>query len=373
MKKTLAVIVAVLMTLTLFAACGTTETTEAEYKVSISPYDTYEFDEYVKLPDYASYKLDIEEVNITDDDVDKEIDNRLAAASTETRQITEGKVDKGDEVTISFKGTLEDGSSPEGMNSDSYTLTLGEAAMIDGFQEGLYGATIGEPVVLDLEFPDPYTVNEELSGKPVTFEVTVLSKTEPVEVEFNEEFMKKDSEEKATNEKEYKQYIKDYLQKNAEDEAFYEAKTKVYEQIIEDAEIIKYPEEELESTKTSLRDQYKSYAEAQNTEWEDFVKETFESEENFETALDEYVKDSIGRKLVIYDLCSKEDIHVTDQEYTDRVNEYLKSFGFEDAEAFQTQMGMSIEDYLKMYEIILNMHLDKFLDKVYGTEPPAEG
>ena len=373
MKKIIAVIIAIMMTLTLLTACGGgTATTEAEFKINIAPYDSYDFDEYVKLPDYASYELEVEEVNVTDEDVDTEIDNRLAAASTETEQITEGTVDKGDEVTISFKGTLEDGSSPEGMNSDSYTLTLGEASMIDGFQEGLYGATIGEPVVLDLQFPDPYTVNEELSGKPVTFEITVLSKTQPIEVKFDEEFIKSDSEDKAATEEEYREYIKQYLQDTKEDEAFYEAKTKVYEKITEEAEILKYPDEEVEANKDKLRTQYQSYAEAQSMEWEDFVKETFESEENFETALDEYVKESVGRKLVIYDLCKKEGITVTDQEYTDRVHEYLTAFGYDNAEAFQTQTGMSIEDYLTMYEVALNMHLDKFLDKVYGTEPAAK-
>ena len=370
MKKTLAVILAVLMTLTLMTACGETKT-EPSYTIDISPYDGYNYDEYVKLPDYTSYTLDVKEVNITDDDVDQEIDARLAAASTETEQVTEGTVDKGDEVTISFKGTLEDGSSPEGMNSESYTLTLGEASMIDGFQEGLYGAKIGEPVILDLQFPDPYTVNEELSGKPVTFEVTVLSKTQKIEVEYDEEFMKKDSENKAATEEEYKAYIKEYLQNKAEDEAFYNAKTEVYEKIAEEAEVLKYPEEEVEANKEKLRTQYQSYAQAQNMEWEDFVTETFKSEEEFETALDEYVKDSIGRKLVIYALCSKEGITVSDQEYTDRVNEYLKAFGYDDAEAFQTQAGMSITDYLGMYEVPLNMHLDKFLDKVYGEKPEA--
>ena len=369
MKKTLAVVLAVLMALALMTACGTTE---AEFKMDIAPYDTYNYDEYVKLPDYTSYELEVEDVTITDDDVDSEIDARLAAASTETEQITEGTVDKGDEVTISFKGTLEDGSSPEGMNSDSYTLTLGEASMIDGFQEGLYGATIGEPVILDLQFPDPYEVNEDLSGQPVTFEVTVLSKTQTIEAEYNEEFMKKDSEDKASNEEEYREFIREYLQDAAEDEAFYQAKTKVYEKIAEDAEILKYPEEEVEATKEKLRTQYQSYAEAQNMEWEDFVKETFESEDKFEEALDEYVKDSVGRKLVIYALCSKEDIKITDEEFTERVHEYLTAFGYEDAETFQTQTGMSILDYLSMYEIPLNMHLDKFLDKVYGTEPKAE-
>ena len=61
--------------------------------------------------------------------------------------------------------------------------------MIDGFEEGLYGAAIGEEVTLDLTFPDPYTANEELSGKDVTFKVTVLSKNVSTMPEFDEDFV----------------------------------------------------------------------------------------------------------------------------------------------------------------------------------------
>lgn len=80
------------------------------------------------------------------------------------------------------------------MNSEGYDLTLGSGSMIDGFEEGIFGATIGEEVSLDLKFPDPYTNNEELSGKDVNFKVTVLSKNVKNVPELNEEFVKANSE-----------------------------------------------------------------------------------------------------------------------------------------------------------------------------------
>ncbi|MBR3260441.1 MAG: FKBP-type peptidyl-prolyl cis-trans isomerase, partial [Firmicutes bacterium] len=207
MKKFTAVLMIALLAVCFMTGCG-----EEKVTPNLSPYDTLDYAEYVELPDYMSFDFKAEPVEVTDEQVQAEIDSRLKAASTETNEITEGKVEKGDTVRISFKGTLEDGSSPEGMNSDGYELTLGEASMIDGFQEGIYGATIGEPVTLDLQFPDPYTMNEELSGKPVTFEVTVLAKIETIQQELDEEFIKKDSEDKATNEEEYRDYIMTLLQ-----------------------------------------------------------------------------------------------------------------------------------------------------------------
>ena len=129
MKKVAVILIAVAMTVCLMAGCG-----EKAEKVTpdISPYDTLNYEEYVELPDYMSFEFQAQKTEVTDEDVQAEIDSRLQAASTETKEVTEGTVQQGDTVRISFKGTLEDGSSPEGMNSDGYDLTLGEASMIDG-------------------------------------------------------------------------------------------------------------------------------------------------------------------------------------------------------------------------------------------------
>ena len=45
-------------------------------------------------------------------------------------------------------------------------------------------------MTLDLTFPDPYQHNEDLSGKDVTFEVKVLSKTVSEVPELSDDFVK---------------------------------------------------------------------------------------------------------------------------------------------------------------------------------------
>ena len=370
MKKFTAIAVMLILVLVMMTACGGGESAapEATYHISISPYDTFNYDEMVTLPDYSTFKVETAEVSISDSDVDTEIDERLAQAESDVQEVTEGTVDKGDEVTISFKGTLEDGSSPDAMNSDSYTLVLGEAQMIDGFQEGIYGATIGEPVTLDLQFPDPYEMDEELSGKNVTFEITVLSKNEYIEQELDDDFIKTDSEGAATTEEEYREFIKAYLQEQGEQEAIYNAETEIYQQILEGSEAKSYPEDEVESVKNELIEQYKSYAESQGQEYEEFIKTMFDSEETFNETLDEYVRDQIFTKMVVYALCEKEEITVTDEEYSERVSEYLTAFGVEDGEGFEAAYGMSVDDYMNMYEVPLNMYLDKVLEKLYNAQ-----
>ena len=160
MKKIFTALIVLVICVTavfLMTGCGGSE-----------PYSKYDLSEYITLPDYDSFDVSVPEVSITDDDIKEELESRLEAAA-ETETVTEGKVKKGDAVTIKFEGTLDDGTSVDGMSSESYNLTLGSGSMIDGFEEGLYDAEIGKEVSLDLKFPDPYTNNEELSGKDVTF------------------------------------------------------------------------------------------------------------------------------------------------------------------------------------------------------------
>ena len=366
MKKFTAVLMIALLAVCFMTGCG-----EEKVTPNLSPYDTLDYAEYVELPDYMSFDFKAEPAEVTDEQVQAEIDSRLKAASTETNEITEGKVEKGDTVRISFKGTLEDGSSPEGMNSDGYELTLGEASMIDGFQEGIYGATIGEPVTLDLQFPDPYTMNEELSGKPVTFEVTVLAKIETIQQELDEEFIKKDSEDKATNEEEYRDYIKTLLQADADEQALFDAKTNLYQQVVAASNVLKRPEGEVEAKTESLKEQYKNYVETNGVQWETYL-ENIGGEEEFNKGITQLAETQIDNKLVVFGLCDKEGIKLSDADYTEELMSYVTAAGAESIKDFEEKSGMTIDGFIDMYDLNAEIYLTKVLDKIYDAKYPQE-
>ena len=366
MKKVTVVLMIAVLALCLLTGCG-----EKAEKVtpSIAPYDQLNYAEYVELPDYMSFDFQAEPVEVTDEQVQQEIDSRLQAASTETQEITEGTVQEGDNVRIAFKGTLEDGSSPDGMNSDGYELQLGNASMIEGFQEGLYGATIGEPVTLDLQFPDPYTMNEELSGKPVTFEVTVLAKIETVMQELNEEFMKNDSEENAATEEEYREYIKGVLQAEAEEQALFDAKTNLYQQVAAASNVLQRPEEEVDALTESLKEQYKNYVESNGADWEQYL-EAIGGEDAYNEGIRQLAENQIDNKLVVFALCDKEGLKITDEEYTEELLKYVQAAGAESIAQFEELSGMTIDGFIEMYDLNAEIFLTKVLDKIYDEKYP---
>jgi trigger factor len=108
------------------------------------------------------------------------------------QRVTWSPVDRaaaeGDQVKISFKGTI-DGEEFEGGSAENVDLVLGSGRMIEGFESALVGQSQGEKRSIDLKFPEKYQV-EELADKPVTFEVEIMSVSEEVLPEVNDEFAK---------------------------------------------------------------------------------------------------------------------------------------------------------------------------------------
>lgn len=355
MKKVLAVLLALslCLSITLLAGCG-----EKDNDI----YKQYDMSEYVTLPEYNDYTVDEISVNITDSKIDAEIEERLADAST-TKEVTEGTVDEGDKVTISFKGTLADGTTEDGMQSDSYEMTLGSGGMIDGFEEGIYGMKVGETKTLKLKFPDPYDINEELSGQPVTFEIKVLNKKVQEPAVLNEEFVKANSEAKTVEE--YKELVKKDLEEEEYNEQESNAKVTVFTEIVEAAEVSSIPEELKQYEADLCRSTYETYCENYGMEWDEFLEAMQFTQEEFDEQLDVYAEEMAKTKMIVYALAANEDVYYKDGEVIDKM---LEMAGVDSEETFESTYGTTAETYAATYNsygMKVSMMLDDILTKIY--------
>ena len=117
--------------------------------------------------------------------------------------MTDRAVETGDTVNIDYTGYI-DGEVFDGGSATGAPLTIGSKRFIEGFEDGLIGAEIGESVTLNLNFPDPYDPNPDLSGVPVVFEVKVNSIGKQIVPELTEDFVKSLNIEGVGTEKELK-------------------------------------------------------------------------------------------------------------------------------------------------------------------------
>ncbi len=124
---------------------------------------------------------------VTDADLDAMIEQ--LRQQNKTWEAVERPCQTGDQLTVSFTGTV-DGEAFEGGSTSGLKLELGAGRMIPGFEDGLIGASTGEQRTLDLTFPEPYQA-AHLAGKPVRFEVTVDAVAEPKVPEIEDEFLQR--------------------------------------------------------------------------------------------------------------------------------------------------------------------------------------
>lgn len=147
---------------------------------------TFEVMPEVELADISGAKLEKVVAEVSDEDLEKMIDN-LRQQHADWKPVKR-KAKKGDRLNIDFKGTIE-GEEFSGNAGEGVPLTIGSGRMIAGFEDGLVGAKAGEELTLDLQFPEDYG-HKDVAGKPVQFAVKVNSVEEPVLPEVDEEFAK---------------------------------------------------------------------------------------------------------------------------------------------------------------------------------------
>ena len=126
----------------------------------------------VKLPRYTGIKARRPSDEVTDEDIDKELQG-IRERNARTRDIDDRPVESGDTVTFDFQGLL-DGVPFDGGTAEKYKLTIGSGQFIPGFEEQIIGKSIGEEFDVNVTFPEDYHA-EELAGKPTVFKCKLHS------------------------------------------------------------------------------------------------------------------------------------------------------------------------------------------------------
>ncbi|MDB5586932.1 MAG: trigger factor [Devosia sp.] len=143
----------------------------------------------VKLMELKGVKLTRPVVDVTEEEIDAEVNRVFAQNRGYEDKGDEGVVETGDRLGLSFVGKV-DGKPFDGGTSDHAHLTVGSGEFIPGFEEQLVGMKKGESREVKVTFPKDYQ-SEELAGKKAVFDVTVLHVDGPNAGELNDEFAKK--------------------------------------------------------------------------------------------------------------------------------------------------------------------------------------
>lgn len=154
----------------------------AEYKA------TFTKKPEVTLGEYKTFNVTKDEVKITEEDVQKQLDN-IKNQHAKMVVAPEGTaLAKDDFAIIDFKGSI-DGVPFDGGEGKSYPLQIGSGNFIPGFEDQMIGAKVGDDVTVKVAFPEDYHV-AELAGKDAQFDVHVHDIKRKELPELNDDFAK---------------------------------------------------------------------------------------------------------------------------------------------------------------------------------------
>ncbi len=347
MKKRLTVLLTgVLAVSVLLAGCEESKGLETD-NITITQYKDVEVDK-VEKPE-----------EITDEDVDNYIQSVLEANAV-SNEITDRAVEQGDTVNIDFVGKI-DGQEFEGGSGEDYPLTIGSGAFIEGFEDSVVGHSAGETYDWNGKFPDDYG-NADYAGKDVVFTITVNSITESQVPELDDDFVKTVSEKSKTVE-EYKKEVKKQLEDNAQTTYEDQLGSEVWQKVVENTEVSKYPEGEVEELCDETISQYKDMAEQMGVEYEDYLEQNGMTKEDFEKQVEDMSKDHIKQTLIVEAIADKEKIELSDEEYEKQLAEMAKLYGYEDADALEDAVE---EDDLKevaLYNLVVDWLVEHCIQK----------
>ncbi len=360
MKKGWMLVAALAGAVMLSAACGgKTEDTPGSPEETGAVNEQFPDSRVTKLGKYKGVEIEAIRTEVTDEDIQGEIDD-LLAAHPDTRPV-EGKtvVEDGDTVNIDFTGYV-DGETFEGGSTDGagYLLTIGSHSFIDGFEDGLIGKEVGSTCTLDLSFPDPYLNNPDLSGVPVVFDVTVNDIVEFVDAKWDDEFVQTYTEYDSTDA--FAEGMKVQLKEEKLQAAQEEREYAVIQAIIEDSEF-DCAQSDLDAVKNDKIAEYETYASYAGMELKDFLLNYMNglSEEAFEIQVTELAEFQVKSRLVIDAVTAAESITLTEQEYAEGLARLAQEYGAESGEAFEQQYGHDTVEETLIY--------DKTVDFVVGN------
>jgi trigger factor len=187
----------------------------------------------VKLGEYKGLEVEEFDTNVTDEDVNKELE-ALQSRHAELVVKEDSPAENGDTVVIDFEGFVNDVAF-EGGKAENYSLELGSNSFIPGFEEQLVGTKAGEAKEVNVTFPEEYHA-ADLAGQPAVFKVTVHEIKGKELPALDDEFAK-DADDEVESLDELKEKIKTRLKDNKEHEAEHHLRDTLVEKAAANAEV----------------------------------------------------------------------------------------------------------------------------------------
>ena len=318
----------------------------------------------VTLGDYKGVEVEKTPVEVSEEEVDKEVDKERENNSR-TIDVDDRAVEKGDMIKLNFEGFV-DGTPFEGGKAEDYSLTIGSGSFIPGFEDQLIGAKIGEEVEVNVTFPEEYHA-AELKGKPAVFTCTVNEIKVKELPEADDEFAKDVSEFDTLAE--YKDDIRAKLLEKKTADAKREKQNKTVAKAVENA-TMEIPEAMITEQVRRMADDFARRLQSQGLSMDQYMQFTGLTMDALAQQMRPEALKRIQNSLVLEAIAKAENIEVSDEKVNEEIEKMAAAYKME-ADKLKELIGDAEKEQMKS-DLAIQAAVDMITDAAVEVEAAKE-
>jgi len=262
----------------------------------------------IEISDYKGIKAAKVVREITDEDIDKQIDI-IRKKNARIVSVEDRAAQMDDEVTIDFEGFFGD-EAFEGGKGEDHPLRLGSGQFIPGFEDQIVGHNIGDEFDVVVTFPEDYQM-ADYAGKEATFKTKLKAISYEELPEINDDLIKDATEFDTVDE--YRNDIRTKLEEAATNQADSSFENDVMTAIIEkiDAPI---PNCMYEQRIDSLMRSFEQQLRSQGMDLKLYFQYTGMDMDSFRETYRDRAEKEVKLRLALEKIAELENIEVSDDE-----------------------------------------------------------
>jgi trigger factor len=274
----------------------------------------------VELSDYHTLHFEREEVSVTSEEVDKELEGFRERLTT--WKIVDRPAAYGDRATVDLKLTSGE-QSISNLKDNPFELTQERVGLFTGMDEQVVGMVAGESKSFSTTIPSDYG-NEKLAGQEANYEIT-LHKVEEKEVpELDDAFADKVSDGQYPTLEDLSKFLSDNILENKKRQANTELRDKIVDAIIEESKFTIHPLL-IDQQAEEMLHQFSHMLEDQRMSLDQYFMMTRKTREGYLEEVRPEAEKGVKRQLVLDEVARRENINVDAGEIEALFNLYAQA------------------------------------------------
>ncbi|HWV26497.1 MAG TPA: trigger factor [Aeromicrobium sp.] len=277
----------------------------------------------ITLPDVAAVAVEVDDAEVTDDDVTEQLDalrERFATFTEVDRPAAEG-----DFITIDLSAATKDGTPIEEAQATGLPYTIGKTTMLDGLDEAVTGLSKGESKTFATEL-----VGGEHKGEEVDVTVVVQDVKQQELPDLDDDFAQMASDFDSLDE--LRADLVERITRGKRMQQAAQARDLVLDELIAQIDA-PLPEAVVTEELAARRQQVEQQLAYAGRTLADYLDDQEQTEDEFEAELEKSVRDSLIAQFVLDQIVETEEIGIDDNELTQHIMRRAQQSG-EDPNAY---------------------------------------